>query len=108
MYIDMDMCMYMFYIVEHAQDLVRYQCKTVFYVKLCDLGDDITPGVKQVPDNEIYIEWPEGVRNEKWVDHFFERLVGGIRGKQRSLMGLTLSGGVQTNYIDDCTIKAAT
>ena len=50
------------------------------YVKFGDLGNGITPEVKQVLDSEIYIEWPEGVRNEKWVDHFFERLVGGIRG----------------------------
>ena len=68
--------------LEHAQDLARCQGKTVFYVKFGDLGDDITPEVKQVLDSEIYIEWPEGVRNEKWVDHFFERLVGGIRGEQ--------------------------
>ena len=46
------------------------------------LGDDITPEVKQVLDGEIYLEWPEGVRNQKWVDHFFDRLVGGIRGEQ--------------------------
>ena len=68
--------------LEHAQDLARCQGKTVFYVKFGDIGKDITPEVKQVLDSEIYIEWPEGVRNEKWVDRFFERLVGGIRGEQ--------------------------
>ena len=68
--------------LEHAQELARCQGKTVFYLKFGDLGKLLTPEVKQVLDSEIYIEWPEDVRNEKLVDKFFERLVGGIRGEQ--------------------------
>ena len=68
--------------LEHAQELARTKGKKVFYIKLGDLGEKVTPEVKQVLDSEIYIEWPEGVRNQKWVDHFFDRLVGGIRGEQ--------------------------
>ena len=68
--------------LEQAQDLARCHGKTVFYVKYGDLGDKVTPEVKQVLDSDIYIEWPEGVRNQKCVDHFFDRLVGGIRGEQ--------------------------
>ena len=65
-----------------AQDLARTQAKTVFYVKLGDLGDDVTPEVKQVLDSEIYIEWPDDVCSAQWVDRFFERLVGAIRDEQ--------------------------
>ena len=74
--------------LEHAQDMARCQGKTVFYVIYHDLGKILKPDVKQVLDSEIYIEWPEGVRNKKWIDNFFERLVGGIRGEQ-------ICGGVQ-------------
>ena len=56
--------------------------KNCLYIKYGDLGKKVTPEVKQVLDSDIYIEWPEGVRNEKWVDNFFVRLVGGIRGEQ--------------------------
>ena len=56
--------------------------QTVFYVIYHDLGNILKPDVKQVLDSEIYIEWPEGVRSQKWVDQFFERLVGTIRGEQ--------------------------
>ena len=62
--------------LEQAQDLARYKGKTVFYVKYGDLGDNITPEVKQVLDSGIYIEWPECLRNQKW---FFNRFVGGIK-----------------------------
>ena len=54
----------------------------MFYVKYGDIDDRVTPEVKQVLDSEIYIEWPEGVCSQKLVDHFFERLVGAIRGEQ--------------------------
>ena len=67
--------------IEHAQYLAKCQGKQVFYVIYGNVGDAITPEVKQVLDSEIYIKWPEGVRNQQWVDQFFERLVGGIRGE---------------------------
>ena len=50
---------------------LEFQKIVAFYVKFGDL----TSEVKQVLDSEIYIEWPEGVRSEKWVDHFFEHLL---------------------------------
>ena len=68
--------------IEHAQYLAKCQGKQVFYVIYGNVGDAITPEDKQVLDSEIYIKWPEGVRNQQWVDQFFERLVGGIRGKE--------------------------
>ena len=62
-------------------DLARRQGKTVFYqyVKFGDIGSKITPEVKQVFDSQIYVEWPKTVSAQKTVDHFFDRLVSGIR-----------------------------
>ena len=68
--------------LEQAQDLAIFHGKSVFYIKYGDIGNEVTPEVKQVLDSDIYIEWPEGVRNQKWVDYFFDRLVGRIRGEQ--------------------------
>lgn len=69
------------YELKHAQNLSLMHGKKVFYIKLGDLGNDIKLDVKQVLDRRIYLEWPEGVRDTRKIDHFYERLVAGIRGQ---------------------------
>ena len=49
--------------------------ETVFFIKYGLATDQISVSV-------IYMEWPEGVPNQNFVDDLLNRLVGEIRGEQ--------------------------
>ena len=69
--------------LKHAQNLSRLFGTKVFYIKLGNINDiKLKPEIKEVLSRQIYLKWPEGVRDATKIDRFYERLVSGIRGHE--------------------------
>ena len=63
-------------------ELRLWRPRKIFYVTIGDLGDQITPEVKDILDSNLYLEWPEDLDNEAECERFFDKLAQRIRGEQ--------------------------